>query len=365
MPLLDYAEIARVKSQTFDPANPTTLLGKSAGTCIRFYHGIVENNRDPEKLGRIRVQFPLFGDTTVSDWAPVIRPYSGKDMGFWALPDVGEFVACTFINDNPSYPIIMGTLYHPNAKPPVEDQSENNLKTIQTKEGSEILLDDTDGKERLAVSLKAGKMKLVLDKKTGIVITNDLGDINIKCRKLTVEAMDTEMDMKKTFLYSADGGINMDAKASLGLNARNNAVVKGKKIELKGIVLAQGRPVAKKTDPVIGTDIHLVDIPTPGGPVPTPLPHPFVGKIQDKVSKDVKVKGKSVAVKGSIAKNNPPGHIPMGPKFTKNPKNEGTVQLGTVPVVKVNGKEIAVMGSMVMTCNDPSDLPTSSIIVVP
>ncbi len=365
MPLLDYAEIARIKSQTYDPTNPTTLLGKRAQSCIRFCHGIVESNKDPDKLGRIKVQFPLFGDTTVSDWALVMRPFSGTGMGIWALPEVGEFVACAFINDNPSYPIVMGSLYHPKAKPPVADQSENNHKIIQTREGSEILLDDMDGNERLVVSLKAGKMKLVLDKKRGVVITNDIGDINIKCKKLSVEAMDTEMDMNKTLLYSADSGINMDAKAPMSLKAQNNVVVKGKKVEMKGIVLAQGRPAAKKTDPVIGTDIHMVDIPSPGGPVPTPLPHPFVGKIEDKVSKDVKIKGKSVAVKGSVAKHNPPGHIPMGPKFTKNPKNEGTIQLGTVPVVKVNGKEIAVMGSMVMTCNDPSDLPTSSVIVVP
>lgn len=40
-------------------------------------------------------------------------------------------------------------------------------------------------------------------------------------------------------------------------------------------------PAVKHLDPVIGVDIHIVMIPTPGGPVPTPLPHPFIGMVYD------------------------------------------------------------------------------------
>ncbi len=40
---------------------------------------------------------------------------------------------------------------------------------------------------------------------------------------------------------------------------------------------------AKWGDPVIGVDIHLVMVPTPAGPVPTPLPHPFIGIVFDPV----------------------------------------------------------------------------------
>ena len=40
-------------------------------------------------------------------------------------------------------------------------------------------------------------------------------------------------------------------------------------------------PAAKHLDPVMGVDIHIILIPTPAGPVPTPLPHPFVGMIMD------------------------------------------------------------------------------------
>ena len=36
-------------------------------------------------------------------------------------------------------------------------------------------------------------------------------------------------------------------------------------------------PAAKHFDRVLGLDTHVVLMPTPSGPVPTPLPHPFIG----------------------------------------------------------------------------------------
>ena len=41
------------------------------------------------------------------------------------------------------------------------------------------------------------------------------------------------------------------------------------------------KPIAKEGDQVVGTDTHIVMIPSPGGPVPTPLPHPFVGQLDE------------------------------------------------------------------------------------
>src|ERR1051325_8085487 len=37
-------------------------------------------------------------------------------------------------------------------------------------------------------------------------------------------------------------------------------------------------------DLVVGVDIHNVLVPTPGGPVPTPMPHPFIGLAGDPVA---------------------------------------------------------------------------------
>jgi uncharacterized Zn-binding protein involved in type VI secretion len=121
-----------------------------------------------------------------------------------------------------------------------------------------------------------------------------------------------------------------------------------------------GQPAAKQGDQVVATDTHIVMIPSPGGPVPTPLPHPFLGQLDGSLSKDVNVGGKPAAVQGSTATNTP-SHIPQGGPFQKPPSNRGTVQLGSTTVL-INGKPAARNGDKVMTCNDPADLPVGTIV---
>lgn len=123
-----------------------------------------------------------------------------------------------------------------------------------------------------------------------------------------------------------------------------------------------GQPAAKQTDRVVATDIHIVMIPSPGGPVPTPLPHPFAGQLDGSLSGDVNVEGKPAAVQGSTATNTP-SHIPQGGPFQKPPSNKGTVQLGSTTVL-INGKPAARNGDKVTTCNDPADLPVGTVLAV-
>jgi uncharacterized Zn-binding protein involved in type VI secretion len=123
-----------------------------------------------------------------------------------------------------------------------------------------------------------------------------------------------------------------------------------------------GQPAAKKGDKVIATDIHIVMIPSPGGPIPTPLPHPFTGTLDGQLSTDVKIGGQPAAVKGSTATNQP-SHVPQGGPFQSPPKNKGEIMLGSA-TVKINGKPAARNGDPATTCNDPSDLPAGQVIAV-
>jgi uncharacterized Zn-binding protein involved in type VI secretion len=121
-----------------------------------------------------------------------------------------------------------------------------------------------------------------------------------------------------------------------------------------------GMPAACQNDNVLGTDIHIIMIPTPGGEVPTPLPHPYLGKIAGGCSANVKIKGKPAAVVGAEVKADM-NHIPMGPRFQKNPNNQGKIKLGSF-TVKINGKNAARQFDPVETCNDPMPMPTSVVM---
>lgn len=122
------------------------------------------------------------------------------------------------------------------------------------------------------------------------------------------------------------------------------------------------QPAAKQGDQILATDTHIVMIPSPGGPVPTPLPHPFTGLIDGSLSSDVRIEGKPAAVQGSTATNTP-AHIPQGGPFQQPPSNRATIQLGSA-TVRINGKPAARNGDKALTCNDPADLPVGTVLAV-
>ena len=123
-----------------------------------------------------------------------------------------------------------------------------------------------------------------------------------------------------------------------------------------------GQPAAKQGDQILATDTHIVMIPSPGGPVPTPLPHPFTGQINDALSSDVNIDGQPAAVQGSKAANMP-AHIPQGGPFQSPPSNQGEIMMGSATVL-INGKPAARNGDTAMTCNDPADLPVGTVLAV-
>lgn len=123
-----------------------------------------------------------------------------------------------------------------------------------------------------------------------------------------------------------------------------------------------GEPAAKEGDHITAVDTHIVLVPTPAGEIPTPLPHPFDGIINENLSSDVKIMGMFAATVGSTAANLPP-HIPEGGTFQDPPRNKGEIISGS-PTVMINGKPAARNGDTALTCNDPVDLPVGTIIAV-
>ena len=125
-----------------------------------------------------------------------------------------------------------------------------------------------------------------------------------------------------------------------------------------------GPPLAKQNDQVVATDTHIVLVPYGPALVPTPLPHPFTGIVDGGLAPTVKVSGQAAAVVGTTAANRPP-HIPTPPgtSFQKPPANQGTIQVGSASV-HITGKSAARNGDVVMTCNDPADMPVGKVVAV-
>jgi hypothetical protein len=115
------------------------------------YRGKVENNVDPQRLGRLQVSVPsVLGEGRLS-WAMPCVPYAGPKVGLIALPPKNANVWVEFEGGNLDYPIWTGCFWDKGQIPLKRpDASAKVLKT----EGIELTLDDTQGSGGL--TLKVG-----------------------------------------------------------------------------------------------------------------------------------------------------------------------------------------------------------------
>ena len=69
------------------------------------------NNNDPDKLGRVKVKLPVVSEKETF-WAPVLLPSAGKERGLSMLPVPDEQVIVAFENGDPSYPVVLGSVFN-------------------------------------------------------------------------------------------------------------------------------------------------------------------------------------------------------------------------------------------------------------
>ena len=74
------------------------------------YRGLVKDNADSTKRGRLKVTVPaVMGEQEV--WAMPCVPYAGDQVGFFALPPMDTGVWIEFEAGNPSFPIWVGCFW--------------------------------------------------------------------------------------------------------------------------------------------------------------------------------------------------------------------------------------------------------------
>ena len=319
--------------------------------------GVVTDNRDPDCLGRIRISHDSAVPGSASPWLPVVGQGRGKGKGMWTLPEIGTQCLAVFTAADRSKGYVLGFIYDREHRPPESGSEKRGDSTLLQTKSHRIEITDEGGKEEIRVESARGRMRLITSKGEGLQVINELGGINIKCKSLSIEGGDgVHLASKKTFSIKTDDTLKAKSSGSTSITSDKEAKLRGKNIPLNGTrgVTAEGKQLAAKDDKVMGFDTHMMIVPSGSGTATVPLPHPFIGKISEKVSEDVKIGNKGVAVKGSKAKHDDSTHmqLPGTIKFQTNPKKEGEVTGGTASKVKVDGKEAAVIGSQVTTCND-------------
>jgi uncharacterized protein involved in type VI secretion and phage assembly len=194
------------------------LSDNTATSSHRIYGvvvGMVTNNQDPDKLGRVKVRFPWLGDSDESAWARLATPMAGNQRGLYFLPEVDDEVLVVFEHGDLRFPYILGGLWGGKDKPPIDNSDgKNNIRLIRSRSGHTIRLNDTDGQETIEIIDKTQKNKITINtaKNTISIIADKDITLSAPKGKITLEAK--ELELKSSASTKIESNAGMDIKAN-------------------------------------------------------------------------------------------------------------------------------------------------------
>ena len=192
---------------------------------------IVVDNKDEQKLGRIRVQFPwqkVQDDKMMSPWLRIAVPYAGNIKGHQFIPEIGEEVMVGFEMDNAERPYIIGALYNGGKGKPDEEWAaskedkgtSNNIKAIRTRNGHTILFNDRGD---------AGLIEIYDNKNNTFHITLSADD-----KKITIySAGDIEINADGSISMTAKDNVNIKANSNVSVNADKEVTIQASKVKVR------------------------------------------------------------------------------------------------------------------------------------
>jgi uncharacterized protein involved in type VI secretion and phage assembly len=208
----------------------TTNGGGSAGgpPVYGVVVGLVTDNNDPDKLGRVRLKFPWLSDDYQSDWARMVQLGAGPDSGACFMPEVNDEVLVAFELGDVRRPIVLSALHNGKDKPSLGDGLFDNGKVKRrgfvSRKGHRVVIFDDASKSGIALISSDGHIKISLNE------TNN--EIHIACQgKIRVEA-------KQDLTLKSDQGVSIEAGTQLQLKGGTGAKLDGgPQVEVSGSLI--------------------------------------------------------------------------------------------------------------------------------
>lgn len=230
---------------------------------MKIHRGIVVDNKDPEKMGRVRVQIHNVtrgSDIDTLPWAEVIQsPSTGllNGVGYSSVLRKGTNVYVIFEEENHRFPVVIGTIVgksetyedenfrDPDAVYPKQDlkgvsfygsqsipsdttdlksdfitkecgaeswventdQGYYHQQIFRTEAGHQVLFDNQEGKHRIEIRHSSGNAVIRIDPQGNISIMNDA-----QCGIAVKSSGDIIIEAKQNVRIKADESIVMESK---------------------------------------------------------------------------------------------------------------------------------------------------------
>lgn len=158
-----------------------------------------------DEYGRIKVQFHWDREGKRNEnstcFIRVMQPWAGSGWGTSFIPRIGMEVVVNFFDGDPDRPIVTGSVYNGDNKPPFDSKTQSGIKTRSSKSGgssnfNELRFDDINGNEQ--IYLHAEK--------------------NLDTQVENNESLTVDVDRTKTIGNNENSSIGKDRNKTVGEN---------------------------------------------------------------------------------------------------------------------------------------------------
>lgn len=185
---------------------------------------VVKISEDPGSSYRVQVKPVSAYAEAKGIWARLGNYYATSGAGIVFSPEVGDEVILGFLENDPRYPIVLGSLYSKANTPPLTQPDEkNNTKAIYTR--SQLQVNFDDDKKIIKITTPGNNTITISDDAKGIT----LEDQNSNSIKLDDSGI--TLNSTKDLVLKATGNITMNATSKITGTATQDLELSGMNIK--------------------------------------------------------------------------------------------------------------------------------------
>lgn len=211
--------------------NIERLLGAGGGNRLGMLPGlgglqigkVVKLSEDPEALDRIQIKLPASKPASEEAlmWARYAAPYASAGAGLMLLPEIDDEIVVGFLDEDPTAPVILGSLHNPKAARPMSVSDEKNtIKLFHSRSGLTITFNEE--KKSIAIETPGTNSVILDDDAKSIKMTDQHGN-------------SVALDSSGITLNSASD-VTIKAAGKVTISATADAKMSGANVELSGDV---------------------------------------------------------------------------------------------------------------------------------
>lgn len=199
-----------------EQVNPSSVTAPSGelSAVQGLQTGIITDIIDADGDFRIKLRLPMVNNQEDGVYARLATLDAGNKRGTFFMPEIGDEVVVSFMNNDPNQPVILGMLHSSKNAAPLEPENANDKKGYVSRSEIKIIIDD--GQKSITIETPAGNIFSMNDTENKISLTDSSGNkITMEQSGITIESV-SALTLKAGTSLSVSAP-QLSAKADVGL----------------------------------------------------------------------------------------------------------------------------------------------------